>query len=84
MPTVEKIAGLVVIVMGLYMLVGINVFKNFTFFQGPVSKQRKMVRPATRGHTWHCLDTLRRPHAFRFVNSDWSEPMAWALNLILL
>lgn len=32
MPTVEKVVGVVVIVFGLSMLVGINVFKKFTFF----------------------------------------------------
>jgi len=32
MPIVEKVAGVVVIVLGLTMLVGVNVFKNFTFF----------------------------------------------------
>lgn len=32
MPTVEKVVGVVVIVFGLSMLLGINVFKRFTFF----------------------------------------------------
>ncbi len=32
MPVAEKIAGVVVIAMGLSMLAGINIFKNFTFF----------------------------------------------------
>ncbi len=32
MPAVEKVAGVVVIAMGLSMLIGVNIFKNFTFF----------------------------------------------------
>ncbi len=32
MPTVEKVVGVVVIIFGLSMLAGINVFKKFTFF----------------------------------------------------
>ncbi len=32
MPTVEKVVGVVVILFGLSMLVGINIFKKFTFF----------------------------------------------------
>ena len=32
MPAVEKAAGIIVIIFGLFMLLGINIFKKFTFF----------------------------------------------------
>ena len=57
MPTVEKVVGIVVIVFGLSMLFGINVFKRFTFFYKAQQFQSKgkwsgLILGMTLGIIW--------------------------------